>query len=216
MCMNLLDVKHEIEFLNTKADFYHVDIMDGHFVKNLSLSPDFVKTLHRAATIPIGCHLMVTNPENYIEVLAKAGADYITVHAETITGQAFRIINQIKACGCKVGVAINPATPLCQVQHYLHLLDSITIMTVDPGFAAQPFIPEMLDKIREAARLKKENGYHYLLGTDGACNEKTYRQLYQAGAEVFTMGSTGLFGLDPVLEKAWDKMEEIFTRETAE
>lgn len=213
MCMDLLNIKDQVEFLNQKADFYHVDIMDGHFVKNITLSPDFVKMLSSISTIPIDCHLMVTDPDDYIESLAKAGAGYICPHAETINAEAFRIINKIKAQNCKVGVVLNPATPLSSIQHYIHLLDKITIMSVDPGFAGQPFIREMLDKIKEAKKIKEQNGYHYLIEVDGSCNEKTYKELYDAGVEVFIVGSSGLFGLDKDLPTAWDKMQRIFNEQ---
>ncbi|NLM35863.1 MAG: ribulose-phosphate 3-epimerase [Clostridiales bacterium] len=206
MCMDLLNIKEQIEILNDRADFYHVDIMDGHFVKNITLSPDFVKAISPVCKAPLDCHLMVTDPDNYIESLAAAGAAYICPHAETINSDAFRIINKIKSVGCKVGVVLNPATPLSYIKHYIHLLDKITIMTVDPGFAGQPFIREMLDKIREAKALKEEKGYKYLIEVDGSCNERTFKELYEAGTEVFIVGSSGLFNLDEDLTVAWDKM----------
>lgn len=206
MCMDLLNIKDQVKVLNERADFYHVDIMDGHFVKNITLSPDFVKAMSSICTIPMDCHLMVTNPDDYIDSLAEAGAGFISPHAETINSDAFRIINKIKEKGCKVGVVLNPATPLSYIKHYIHLLDKITIMTVDPGFAGQPFISEMLDKIAEAKQLKEEKGYKYLIEIDGSCNEKTYKKLYDAGAEVLIVGSSGLFKLDKDLAIAWDKM----------
>ena len=176
MCMDLLNIKEQIEILNERADMYHVDIMDGHFVKNITLSPDFVKAISKVVKIPMDCHLMVTDPDDYIENLAKAGAGYICPHAETINSDAFRIINKIRANGCKVGVVLNPATPLSYIQHYIHLVDKITIMSVDPGFAGQPFIREMLVKIAEAKRLKEENGYKYIIEVDGSCNAGTFRR----------------------------------------
>lgn len=214
MCMDLLNIKEQIEILNERADFYHVDIMDGHFVKNITLSPDFVKAISPVCKAPLDCHLMVTEPDNYIESLAAAGAAYICPHAETINSDAFRIINRIKNAGCKVGVVLNPATPLSYIKHYIHLLDKITIMTVDPGFAGQPFIREMLDKIREAKALKEENGYKYLIEVDGSCNERTFKDLYEAGTEVFIVGSSGLFNLDKDLKVAWDKMIENMEKAT--
>lgn len=214
MCMDLLNLREQVEILNSRADFYHVDIMDGHYVKNITLSPDFVRVLKKITDLPIDCHLMVTDPDDYIEALAKAGAAYICPHAETINADAFRVINKIKSFGCKFGVVLNPATPLSYIQHYIHLVDKITIMSVDPGFAGQPFIREMLDKIREAKRLKQENGYRYLIEIDGSCNEKTFHDLEEAGAEVFIVGSSGLFGLDDDLAAAWDKMQNIFREQT--
>ncbi len=210
MCMDLLQIKEQIEVLNERADFYHVDIMDGHFVKNITLSPDFVKAIRPVCALPLDCHLMVTNPEDYIEALAEAGAGYICPHAETINADAFRIIRKIKENGCKAGVVLNPATPLSYIQHYIHLLDKITIMSVDPGFAGQPFIREMLEKIKEAKRLKEENGYHYLIEVDGSCNQNTFKELAEAGVEVFIVGSSGLFNLDENLDIAWEKMTAQF------
>lgn len=212
MCMDLLNIKSQIEKLNTRADMFHVDIMDGHYVKNITLSPDFVKAISPACKIPIDCHLMVTDPDQYVESLAKAGATYISPHAETINAQAFRIINQIKSSGCKVGIVINPATPLSYINEYIHLLDKITIMSVDPGFAGQPFISEMLKKIEEAKRLKEENGYKYIIEIDGSCNEKTFTALKKAGVEMFIVGNSGLFDLADDIPSAWDKMIEIFER----
>ena len=214
MCMDLLNIKEQIEIINERADFYHVDIMDGHFVKNITLSPDFAKAISPVTKLPLDCHLMVTDPDDYIDSLAAAGAAYICPHAETINSDAFRIINRIKNAGCKVGVVLNPATPLSYIKHYIHLLDKITIMTVDPGFAGQPFIREMLDKIREAKALKEENGYKYLIEVDGSCNERTFKDLYEAGTEVFIVGSSGLFNLDKDLKVAWDKMIENMEKAT--
>ncbi len=215
MCMDLLYLKEQVEILNERADFYHVDIMDGHFVKNITLSPFFVSTLKRISKLPIDVHLMTEYPDDYIEELAKSGADYICPHAETINKDAFRIINKIKSFGCKAGIVLNPATPIEWIKYYIHLLDKITVMTVDPGFAGQPFIPEMLDKIKELKELKEKNGYQYLIEVDGSCNERTFDILTEAGAEVLIVGSSGLFNLDSDLPKAWDKMMEIYEAKTA-
>jgi D-allulose-6-phosphate 3-epimerase len=215
MCMDLLSMKEQVEILNGRADFYHVDIMDGHFVKNITLSPFFVSNLKRISKLPIDVHLMTEYPDDYIEELAKSGADYICPHAETINKDAFRIINKIKGFGCKAGIVLNPATPIEWIKYYIHLLDKITVMTVDPGFAGQPFIPEMLDKIKELKELKEKNGYNYLIEVDGSCNERTFDILTEAGAEVLIVGSSGLFNLDSDLPKAWDKMMEIYEAKTA-
>lgn len=184
MCMDLLNIKEQLQILNTRADFYHVDIMDGHYVKNITLSPDFCKAIRPVCRIPLDCHLMVTTPDDFIEPLAKAGAGFICPHAETINADAFRIVNKIRSLGCKVGVVLNPATPVSYIQHYIHLLDKVTVMTVDPGFAGQPFIREMLDKINELKVLKEEKGYKYLIEVDGSCNEKTFG-IWQRPAQRF-------------------------------
>lgn len=212
MCMDFLKIEEQINILNLRADMYHIDIMDGHFVKNITLSPDFAKSINGICKKPLDCHLMVTNPDDFIKPLADAGAGYICPHAEVINSQAFRIIRKIRDYGCKVGVALNPATPLSEIKHYIHLVDKITIMSVDPGFAGQPFISEMLEKIAEARELKEKKGYNYLIEVDGSCNEATYKQLYDAGTEVFIVGSSGLFGLDSDLTVAWDKMIGNFNK----
>ncbi|WP_321409915.1 D-allulose 6-phosphate 3-epimerase [Tolumonas auensis] len=206
MCMNLIEIKSQLDVLNTRADFLHIDIMDGHYVKNITLSPFFIEQIRPYTNLKIDVHLMVEEPSNFIDAVANAGADYICPHAETINRDAFRIINQIKKHNKKVGVVLNPATPVEYIKHYIHLLDKITIMTVDPGYAGQPFIPEMLNKIQELAQLKKENGYKYLIEIDGSCNTKTFHDLLGAGAEVLIVGTSGLFNLDADLSVAWEKM----------
>jgi D-allulose-6-phosphate 3-epimerase len=215
MCMNFTELKSQIEILNNRADFLHVDIMDGKFVRNITLSPMIMEQINEIARIPMDAHLMVENPSDFINMVSDAGAEFITLHAETINKNAFRMINKIKEIGCKVGVALNPATPLEYIKHYINLLDKITIMTVDAGFAAQKFIPEMLDKVRQAKKWKEKFNYNYLIEVDGSCNEDTYGLLINAGAEVFVMGSTGLFGLNPDLKTAWKQMINNFKREVA-
>lgn len=214
MCMDLLDIKHQTEVLNERCDFYHVDIMDGHYVKNITLSPDFVKVFSGIAKKPIDCHLMVTDPDDFIEPLARAGAAFICPQAETINRDAFRILNKIASFGCKKGVVLNPATPLSYIRHYIHRIDKLTIMTVDPGFAGQPFISEMLEKIQEAREFKEKHGCKYLIEVDGSCNERTFKDLYDAGAEVFVIGASGLFSKDKHLETAWDIMRAEFHAQT--
>lgn len=214
MCMDLLNIKEQAEILNERCSMYHLDIMDGHFVKNITLSPSFVAAFSKIATQPIDSHLMVTSPDDYIEELAKAGTTYISPHAETINSDAFRIIKKIKDNGCKAGIVLNPATPIDYIRHYIHLLDKITIMSVDPGFAGQPFIREMLDKISEARDIKNQRNLDFIIEVDGSCNKRTFRELYKAGTEMFVVGSSGLFDLDEDLSKAWDMMIENFKEET--
>lgn len=210
MCIDFLKVEKQLTFLNKRANYYHVDIMDGHFCKNLTLSPDFVRAVGRIATLPMDVHLMTETPMDWIDVVAKAGATYISPHAETINTDAFRVLNHIESFGCKTGVVLNPATPLENIQHYINRIDMLTIMTVDVGYAGQPFIPEMLHKIKRAQELRQKNGYKYQIQVDGSCNANTYAALTQAGADILVMGSTGLFGLDKNLERAYDKMAKDY------
>lgn len=216
MCMDFLDMRNQAEILNTRCDMYHADVMDGHYVKNITLSPDFIRAFHTVAQKPMDCHLMVTDPDLFLEPLAEAGAEYLCVQAETVNRDAFRILNKIEALGCKTGVVLNPATPLEFVRHYLERVDILTIMTVDPGFAGQPFIPEMLEKIREAREFKEKHGCKYLIEVDGSCNERTFKALYDAGAEVFIVGTSGLFSKDRDLKLAWEKMLADFRNATGE
>ena len=206
MCMDLLKFKEQIEFIDQHADYFHIDIMDGHFVPNLTLSPFFVSQVKKLASKPLDCHLMVTRPQDYISQLAQAGADFITLHPETINGQAFRLIEEIRRHGMKVGLILNPETPVETMKYYIHKADKITVMTVDPGYAGQPFIPEMTAKIAQLHQLKESGNLSFLLEVDGSCNRNTYRELLGAGAQVLVMGSSGLFRPDMPLEQAWEKM----------
>lgn len=216
MCMDFLNIKEQMSVLNERIDMYHCDIMDGHFCKNITLSPDLIRTFGKLTKLPMDVHLMTTNPTDWIETVAKAGATYISPHAETINTDAFRVMNLIESLGCKKGVVLNPATPLDWIKHYLNRIDMLTIMTVDVGFAGQPFIEEMLDKIREAKELREKYGYTYKIQIDGSCNVRTFKRLREAGADVFVVGSSGLFGNDPDLNRACDIMYENFAKETGE
>lgn len=208
MCMNLMEIKQQLSVLNSRADFLHVDIMDGHYVKNITLSPFFIEQIRPHTPVAIDVHLMVEHPNDFIEAVAKAGADYICPHAETINRDAFRVINHIRSLGKKVGIVLNPATPVSFIHHYIHLLDKITVMTVDPGYAGQPFIPEMVQKIQELKALKLAHGHRYLIEIDGSCNQRTYSTLLDAGAEVLIVGTSGLFTLHDDLATAWTMMRD--------
>lgn len=210
MCLDYLRIREQIEVLNERADYYHFDIMDAHFVKNITLSPDFMRAVKKIAKLPFDVHLMMDNPNEYIEVFRDAGADWISPHAEVINADAFRTIDKIKSLGAKAGVVLNPATPLEYIKHYAGKLDLVTIMTVDPGYAGQPFIAEMLGKIRQCRQWKEEFGYSYKISIDGSCNRKTFKALHDAGAEMYVLGSSGLFSLDNDLCAAYDKMLESF------
>lgn len=207
MCMNFLDIRNQLEYLNTVADFYHVDIMDLHFVPNITLSPDFISAIKSIATLPVDAHLMVQYPEKIIKACADSGADYITLHVETINGKAFRLLQMLEELGVKPGIAINPETSLSEIEHYVTCVRKITVMTVDPGFAGQPFIPQVLPKIEQLARWKSERNYDYIIEVDGGCNEAHVGMLKRAGAEMFIMGGSGLFDLDSDLPTAWKKMQ---------
>ena len=206
MCMNLGKMKEQFQIMDQSFDLYHVDIMDGHFCKNMALTPGILKNFRENTDAELDVHLMTTNPSDWIEMCAEAGATYISPHAETINTDAFRTMQMIQKLGCKCGVVLNPATPLSYVESYLEYIDMLTIMTVDIGFAGQKFIDQMYEKIRLAKQLRDEKGYHYKIQIDGHCNKENYRQLVEAGADVLIVGNAGLFGLDKDLDTACHKM----------
>ncbi|EXU74002.1 D-allulose 6-phosphate 3-epimerase [Erwinia papayae] len=214
MCMDLTLFKEQITAMNNKADFYHVDIMDGSYVRNITLSPFFIEHLKKITTVPIDVHLMVNHPEDIIPLCLDAGADIISFHPETANNKIFRLLNQIRDAGKKCGVVLNPATPAENITEYAHLLDKVTVMSVDPGYAGQKFIPESLNKIKQLISMREKQGYHYLTEIDGSCNEKTFGQIAASGVDVFIVGTSGLFSLDADVSRAWDKMTDIFSRET--
>jgi D-allulose-6-phosphate 3-epimerase len=206
MCMDLVHFAEQIRFFDKHANFLHIDIIDGHYVRNFALSPYFMKDVARLTKVPMDVHLMVTDPDDFLDMMAKAGAGWISPHAETISRAAFRTIKTIRDLGCRPGVVLNPATPLDTIRHYIHLLDKITFLTVDPGYAGQPFIPEVLDKIAEARTLRRQRGLDFLIEIDGACNRRTFPDLVQAEADVLILGSSGLFNLDSDIRRAWELM----------
>jgi len=207
MCLDLMKASEQLSFFNEKADMLHVDLMDGHYVKNIALSVDFVRQIRPYTTVPIDVHMMVTTPMDFVDGLIEAGADSISVHAETISSYAFRIINHIKSAGKKVGIILNPATPIEVLTSYIHLIDKVTVMTVDPGYAGQPFIPEMVDKIKAVYQMREEGEHNFLIEVDGSCNKNTYGLLLNAGADVLVMGSSGLLKRGIPLIETWEIMQ---------
>ncbi|NRF91108.1 ribulose-phosphate 3-epimerase [Paenibacillus frigoriresistens] len=176
------------------ADWIHVDVMDGHFVPNITIGPLVVEAIRPVTKLPLDVHLMIEQPDRYIPDFVKAGADLISVHVEACT-HLHRTLHLIKQCGVKAGVVLNPATPISLIEHVLdEQLDLVLIMTVNPGFGGQAFIPGMLSKIRamrEQANAKGLNGLH--IEVDGGINEVTARQVVEAGADVLVAGNA-VFG----------------------
>ena len=173
---------------NAGADWIHVDVMDGHFVPNMTLGPLVVAACRRATKLPLDVHLMIEKPENMLEAFAKAGADRLTVHVETCP-HLHSTIQQIRSLGVKAGVTLNPATPAVLLQEIYAYVDLVLVMTVNPGFGGQSFIPEMLSKvagIRQALDLLGSNAW---LEVDGGVSEKTLPALKKAGADAFVAGN---------------------------
>lgn len=203
MCMDLLNIEKEINILDPESDYYHVDIFDWHYVKNMSLAPCFMEAISKISNVPQDAHLYVENLDfDLVDLCIDSGAEIITMPPEVIEKMAFRLFKHIHEKGKKVGIFINPATPLSIIEPYAAHIDRLLIMTVDPGFAGQPFIPETLDTIKLAKEWKETRGYTYEIAVDGCCNERYYKQLYDAGTEVFILGGSGLFGKSEDTEEA--------------
>lgn len=172
------------------ADWIHVDVMDGHFVPNLTIGPPVVRALRGATKLPLDCHLMISDPDKYLGDFAKAGASHVTVHAEACT-HLERTLSQVRALGMKAGVALNPATPEDHLSYVLHALDLVLIMSVNPGFGGQRFIPAILPKISNIRHMLDRNGANSVhIAVDGGIDATTARQVYECGANVLVAGKS--------------------------
>ncbi len=177
------------------ADWIHLDIMDGHFTPNITIGPPVVSALRQHSTVPMDVHLMLTNPEDFVEAFADAGADIITFHVEAAR-HPHRLLSRIRDLGCKAGVVLNPGTPPDDIEFLAEAVDMVLLMTVNPGFGGQAFIPEMLRKIELVrAMLGEERD----LEVDGGIDQQTAPDVVRAGANVLVAGSY-IFGSDSYLE----------------
>jgi len=174
------------------ADMFHLDVMDGHFVPNLTFGPVIVETVRSVARIPIESHLMISNADEYLEQYVRAGSDIVTVHAEACPDVA-ETVGRIQSLGAGAGVALSPGTPLETVESVLPELDLLLVMTVNPGFAGQKFMEEVLPKIEEAARCKVDRGLRFRLAVDGGVGFETVEKVVGVGGEVLVAASA-VFG----------------------
>ena len=187
------------------ARLIHIDVMDGHFVPNLTIGPLVVKSLRAQTKMILDCHLMVNEPEKMIPWFASAGADWITFHDEAASN-AEMLIDQIHQLGKKAGISVRPGTPIEMIEPLLAKLDLVLVMSVEPGFGGQKFMPSSLQKTRWLSKQKKEHGYSFLISIDGGINLDTIQEAKKAGAEIFVAGSA-VFGSQNRVE-AMKKLEE--------
>jgi ribulose-phosphate 3-epimerase len=178
------------------AHLLHVDVMDGHFVPNITIGPVVVAAIREITQLPLDVHLMISDPDRYIPVFVNAGATMLTVHAEAVV-HLDRTLNFIRSHGVGVGVSINPATPVSVVEHALGIADMLLIMSVNPGFGGQAFIPYTVDKIRQARRIIEDRGYRCAIEVDGGLDLDTMPDVIRAGAEILVAGSAIFKAPDP-------------------
>lgn len=170
------------------VDFIHIDVMDGHFVPNITLGPVVIEAVRRSTKLPLDVHLMITNPEKYIKDFIQAGADYLTVHVEACV-HLHRTVWQIKDLGARVGVALNPATPIVMLEEILREVDMVLIMSVNPGFGGQDFISFCMEKIKKTKEKIREINPSALLEVDGGIKLENAKEVVEAGADILVMGS---------------------------
>lgn len=186
---NFADMKPDIDMLNrSEADWFHMDVMDGVFVPNISFGLPVIKAVKKYTDKPLDCHLMIVKPENYIDAFAEAGADIMTVHLEA-SPHLHRTVQAIKAAGMKAGVSLNPHTPVSSIQHMIANLDLVLIMSVNPGFGGQKFIEFAVEKVAEVKALAEKHNPDLYIEVDGGVTDQNAQRLVDAGANVLVAGS---------------------------
>jgi len=193
MCANLLRLGEQVRLLDEGGvHMFHVDVMDGHFVPNVTLGPDFVAAVRRATDVPIDCHLMVTDPDSLVPVFADAGANILIPHLEA-PHHIDRTLRHVGDVGCQAGVALNPATPVGALDHVLELVELVLVMSVNPGFAGQKFIPYVMEKIARLREHIDARDLDVAIMVDGGVTLELIPRLAEAGADIVVAGSSCLF-----------------------
>lgn len=172
-----------------KADWIHCDVMDGNFVPNLTFGPLLIQALNKITRLPLDVHLMIMNPDQYIEKFVEAGADILTIHQEAVI-HLHRSLSKIKGLGVKAGVSINPGTSIASIEEVLDFVDLVLVMSVNPGFGGQQFISSVLKKISRLKELKEKNNYNYLIEVDGGIDINNIDEVLNSGAEVIVVGAS--------------------------
>ena len=186
---DLLKLEEQVKVVaDNGADLIHIDVMDGHFVPNLTFGPNMVAAVKRVTDVPLDVHLMITNPERYIEDYAGAGADILTVHQE-VCHHLHRVIQQIHGAGMKAGVSLNPSTPVSMIQDVIGDLELVLVMSVNPGFGGQQFIPQSLEKLRQVKKMAGQAGKELMIEVDGGINPQTAGKVVESGANVLVAGN---------------------------
>lgn len=216
MCADMGILKETVIRLDQAGvDFFHLDVMDGIFVPNFTMGPDMIKSIRRHTSKPFDVHLMVKNPEYHLATFIEAGADMISVHAEA-TEHLQRTLQTIRDNGLKAGVALNPSTPIEELKYVLDVVDYITIMTVNPGFSGQKFIPLMYKKISDLKHMIDHEGYNIDIQVDGNIGFETIPKVLENGANMLVCGTSSLFIPEITFEEAVAKLKTfIKTQKTS-
>ena len=202
MCADMGVLKETVIRLDQAGvDFFHLDVMDGSFVPNFTMGPDLIKSIRPYTNKPFDVHLMVKNPENHLDTFINAGANMISVHAEA-TEHLQRTLQTIRSKGLKAGVALNPSTPIEELKYVIDTVDYITVMTVNPGFAGQKFIPLMYQKVNDLKQLFDKEGYNIDIQVDGNIGYETIPGVIENGANMLVCGTSSLFKSDVSFEEA--------------
>ena len=196
MCANFLNIQKDLDlFKENSIEYLHIDVMDGHFVPNFTLGPDFVNEIRKGSDIPMDIHLMIEKPEDYIMSFNPKKGDIVCVHQET-TYHLQRVLQLIKSTGAIPGVAINPATPLSTIEYVLDDVGMVLIMTVNPGFSGQKLVPQTLDKIKDLKDIIDKRNLDILIQVDGNVSFENAKKMREKGADIFVAGTSSIYKKD--------------------